>query len=143
MPVVILFKLAVLGRSEKTLLWLVLPLAVIAVIISNYLLGRHNSSTTEASWFAKWAGILATVDIGGFIALFLIYSTRQREVEELVLPSQEQLSVVSYLILSVVFLLIVGGLGWCFYRALSTANENTGIEHPGEVGDEEQQDAES
>ena len=141
--VVILFKLAVLGRSEKTLLWLVLPPAVIAVIISNYLLGRHNSSTTEASWFAKWAGILATVDIGGFIALFLIYSTRQREVEELVLPSQEQLSAVSYLILSVVFLLIVGGLGWCFYKALVATSRDTGIQHPYEVGDEKKQEAES
>jgi NSS family neurotransmitter:Na+ symporter len=141
--VVILLKLAVLGHSNKPLLWMLLPPAVVAVIISNYLLGRHNSSTTEASWFAKWAGILATVDIGGFIALYLIYSTRQQEVKELVLPLQEQLSAVSYLILSVVFLLIIGGLGWCFYRALSVTNEDTGIQYPEEVGDEEKQEAES
>ncbi|GAG56854.1 unnamed protein product, partial [marine sediment metagenome] len=56
-----------------------------------------------------------------------------------VLPSQEQLSGISYLILSVVFLLIIGGLGWCFYRALSASNEDAGVQHP----DEEQREAES
>jgi hypothetical protein len=137
--VVVLFRLAVLGHSEKTLLWVSLPPAVVAVVVSNYLLGSGNSSTVRASWFARWAGMLATADISAFIALCLIYSTGQQEISESVLPLQDQLSAVSYLILSVVFLLIIGGLGWCFYRALSTTNENTGIGHPEGVGDEEQQ----
>jgi NSS family neurotransmitter:Na+ symporter len=137
--VVILFKLAVLGRSEKIVLWLSLPPAVAAVVVSNYLLGKDNGSTTQVSWFARWAGMLATADISAFIALHLIYSTRPQEIAKPVLPPQhDQLSAVSYLILSVVFLLIIGGLGWCFSRALSTANEDSGIQHPDEVSDEEQ-----
>jgi len=107
--VVILFKLAMLGRAEKNLLWLSLPPAVIAVIVSNYLLEKGNGSTTRASWFARWAGMLATLDIGGFIALYLIYSTRRGELAKPVLPLPDQLNAVSYLILSVVFLLILGG----------------------------------
>jgi len=72
----------------------------------------------------------------------LIYLTEQKEVAEPVAHHQVQLSGASYLILSVIFLLIIGGLGWCFYRALSTTNEDTKTQHPDEVGDEEQQEAE-
>jgi hypothetical protein len=76
--------------------------------------------------------------IGGIIALNLIYSTAREAAAKEVPPSQDQLSAVSYLILSVVFLLIIGGLGWCFYRAVSAANVDNGIQHPNEVGDEPQ-----
>jgi len=136
---VILFRSAVLGRNEKILLWLSLPPAAAAVVVGNYLLGKGNGSTTQVSWFARWAGMLATVDISAFIALHLIYATRRQEIAEPVLPPQhDQLSAVSYLILSVVFLLILGGLGWCFSRALSTANEDNGAPYHDEAGDEQQ-----
>jgi NSS family neurotransmitter:Na+ symporter len=139
--IAILFRLAVLDRSEKLLLWAALPLAVVAIIISNRLLDKHNSSTTQASWFARWAGLLGTVDVGGFVALSLIYSTRAKEITEAAPLPQEhaQLSTISYIILVIVFSLIICGLGWCFYRALSAANRDTGIQHPDEVGDEGQE----
>ena len=136
--IIILLKLAVHEHDEKALLWFSLPPAVVAVIVSNYLLDRGDTSTAKVSWFVRWAGLLATVDIGGFIALYLVYSTRQQEIVKSVLPSHEQLSAASYLILSIVFLLIIGGLGWCFYRALSAGSENTAIQHPDEVGDGQQ-----
>ena len=134
--VVISFKLAVLGRDGKILLWLSLGSSVVALIVSNYLLNRHNSSTTEVSWFARWAGMLATLDISAFIALCLIYSTHQEEAAESVSPSQSQLSGVSYLILSVVFLLIIGGFAWCFYRAIMGKDKSAEPQSPDEVGDE-------
>jgi hypothetical protein len=37
-----------------------------------------------------------------------------------------------------VFLIIIGGLGWCFYKALAAAGKDTGIQHPDEIGDERQ-----
>jgi hypothetical protein len=137
--VIIVFRLTMLGRNEKLLLWMSLPPALIAVIIGNYLLDRYNDSTIQASWFARWAGILAIMDIGGFNALFLIYFTSSKEMTKAVHPSQEQLTVVSYVILSVVFLLIICGLGWCFYRALSMAGKDTEIQYPDGVGEEGQQ----
>jgi NSS family neurotransmitter:Na+ symporter len=135
---VVLFKLAVLGRDEKAVLWLSLPPAVVALVVSNYLLDRHNRATTRASWFARWAGVVATGDIGAFIALNLIYFTRRQEAAEAALHPQEQLSAVSYLILSIVFLLIIGGLGWCFYKALLAAGGGAEPQSPDEVGGEEQ-----
>ena len=137
--VIIVFRLTMLGRNEKLLLWMSLPPALIAVIVSNYLLDRYNDSTIQASWFARWAGILAIMDIGGFNALFLIYFTSSKEMIKAVHPSQGQLTVVSYVILSVVFLLIIFGLGWCFYRALSMAGKDTEIQYPDGAGEEGQQ----
>jgi NSS family neurotransmitter:Na+ symporter len=142
-PAVILFKLALQGHEEKKLLWLSLPPAVVAIVISNYLLNRHHGSSTQASWFACWAGMLATLDISAFIALNLIYSTREQEVIEPVVPSQDQLSAVSYLILSLVFLLIIGGLGWCFYKALLAAGSTVESQSADETGNEEQQETEN
>jgi len=135
--VVVLFRWAVLGRDERTILWLSLAPAIVAVIISNYLLDRHDGPATRPSWFARWAGLLGTFDIGAFIALNLIYITREQEVAEPVSHLQEQLSGVSYLILSVVFLLIVGGLGWCFYKAMMATSNIEEPQSSDEIGDAE------
>ncbi|UCC98627.1 MAG: sodium-dependent transporter [Phycisphaerales bacterium] len=136
--IMVLFRFAVEGRHERLLLCASLPLPAAAVIIGNHLLNRHNKSDTRASRLARWGGMLGTIDIGGFIALCLVYST-SKESEHAAHPPQEQLSTVSYVILGAVSLLIICGLGWCFYRALSAANEDAGIQHPDEVGDEEQE----
>jgi len=137
--VVMLLKSALHGGEDTRLLWLSLPLAVAAVAISNYLLDRHHNSSTQASWLARWGGMLGTLDISAFIALNLIYSAREKEAGETVLHSQEHLSAVSYLILSLVFLLIIGGLGWCFYKALVAAGSFAESQPPDEAGDEKGQ----
>ncbi len=136
-----LFRWAVLGQSDIWLLWLSLPPAVIAVFTSNHLVNRYNRSATRPSWLVRWAGALATMDMSGFVALYLIYSTGRQEQIRPVSPIPGQLSAVSYLILCMVLLLIIGGLGWCFYRALSAANRGSGLQHPDEIGDEQQSDS--
>ena len=44
-----------------------------------------------------------------------------------------QLSATAYAILAAIFLLIVGGLSWCFYRAIIAANKNSEQQLPDEV----------
>lgn len=44
-----------------------------------------------------------------------------------------QLSGSAYLILGVMLLLIVGGLSWCFYRAVRAASTDAGEQKPDEV----------
>lgn len=137
--IAILFWSAVLGSSNKSMLWLSLLPAVAAVLAGNYLLNKHNSGTTQASWFARWAGMVGTMDVSGFVALYLIYSAPQQKAVEPAPHLQHELSAVSYVILSVVFLLIIGGLGWCFYRALSAAGRTNEIQYPDEADDEQDQ----
>ncbi|HUV64002.1 MAG TPA: sodium-dependent transporter [Sedimentisphaerales bacterium] len=136
--ILVLFGFAVRGRHERLLLYASLPPSIVAIIISNHLLNRYNKSTMRASWLARWAGLLATIDTGGFIALSLVYSTSKESVHA-AHPPQEQLSTVSYVILGAVSLLIICGLGWCFYRALSAANKDMEIQYP-DQGDDEQRE---
>ena len=102
------------------------------MLLSNYLLDKHNTSTSQASWYARWAGILAVTVTSASIAIVLISLSQGAKVDEAAAPIRDELSGVSYLILSVVFLIIIGGLGWCFYRALTAAGRDTGIQHPDE-----------
>ena len=134
--VVSLFRLAVLGRSEKLMLWMSLPPAVIAALLGNYLLNKYNTSTTRASWFARWAGMIGVMDVSGLVAVHLVYSTRQQEVAESPLHLLKELSAVSYVILGLVLLLIIGGLSWCFYRALMAAGGAEETQYPEQVDSE-------
>ncbi len=127
------------SAAENPAFWLLLAVGIISMGLSNYVLDKHNTFSSQASWFARWAGILATMDVSAFIAVILIGLAGRVKISETAVPIRDKLSGVSYIILAAVFLIIIGGLGWCFYRALSPANEDTGIQHPDEVGGEEQQ----
>ncbi len=116
--------------------WLLLGISVVAMGLSNYLLDKHNTSSSQVSWFARWAGILATMDVSAFVAVILLGLKGGAKIGEETMPIRDKLSGVSYIILAAVFLIIVGGLAWCFFRALVVANADTGIQHPDEVGDE-------
>jgi hypothetical protein len=43
-----------------------------------------------------------------------------------------ELSAAAYCILAAMILLIVGGLSWCFYRALKASNKDTSEQFPDE-----------
>ena len=44
-----------------------------------------------------------------------------------------ELSFSAYVILAIMFLIIVGGLSWCFYRALNATNKDAPEQVPDEV----------
>ena len=46
-----------------------------------------------------------------------------------------ELSAMAYVILAAVLMGIIGGLGWCFYRAVTAAGKEEGIQHHDEIGD--------
>ncbi|HUS71441.1 MAG TPA: sodium-dependent transporter [Sedimentisphaerales bacterium] len=117
--------------------WLLMAVGIVAMGLSNYLVDKHNTSSSQVSWFARWAGILATMDVSAFVAVILLGLKGGVKISEETVPIRDKLSGVSYIILAVVFLIIIGGLAWCFYRALLVANAGTGIQHPDEVGDGE------
>jgi cytoskeletal protein RodZ len=76
------------------------------------------------------------MDVSAFIAAVLFQLTRTVKIKEALSPVRDRLSGVSYLILTAVFLIIVGGLGWCFYRAAAAAGNSAEAQSPDEVGDE-------
>jgi NSS family neurotransmitter:Na+ symporter len=122
---------------KQVILWLMLSGGIITMVLSNYVLDKHHTSSSQASWLARWAGIIATMDTSAAIAIILMGLVQTEEAEVTTAPIRDTLSGVSYIILAVVFLIIIGGLGWSFYRALAAAKDS-GIQHPDEIGDETQ-----
>jgi len=121
---------------KQVILWLSLVGGVAAMLLANYVLDEYHKSTSQASWLARWAGITAAMDISASIAIILIGLADGAEIEETTVPIRDKLSGVSYVILAVVFLIIIGGLGWCFYRALLAAGREADVQHPDELGDD-------
>lgn len=60
------------------------------------------------------------------------------KIEEKVVPVRHELGGVSYIILAVVFLIMISGLGRCFYRAMTAFGRPGEPQLPDEVGDEQQ-----
>jgi hypothetical protein len=78
------------------------------------------------------------MDVSACIAVMLVRWTRAKggQVGGAEHVVRTELSGVSYVILAAVFLIIVGGLGWCFYKALSAAGGQDVEQRPDEIGDE-------
>ena len=120
---------------DNKVFWIFLVGGIVTMLASNYILDKHDSSDSFASWFARWAGILATIATSASIAVILNTLTRTIKIDEAVAPIRNKLTGVSYLILTVVFLIMIGGLGWCFYRALMAAGGTAKPQLPDEIGD--------
>jgi hypothetical protein len=118
--------------AKKAIIGISLIGGIAAMLLSNYLLDKHHTSTSQASWFARWAGILAVTDTSASIAIILIALAQGAKVDKAAAHIRDELSGVSYVILAVVSLIIIGGLGWCFYRALTVAGKDTDVQHPDE-----------
>ncbi|MHC4742100.1 MAG: sodium-dependent transporter [Planctomycetota bacterium] len=114
---------------KQVILWISLVGGIAAMLLSNYVLGKYHTTTSQAAWSARWAGIAGSMGAGAAIAMMLIGLTSEaKEAEELV---RDKLSGTSYLILGVVFLIIIGGLAWSFYKALA-ATKDEAIQHADE-----------
>lgn len=115
--------------AKKIVVWQSLIVGVTAMLLANHVLDKHFTAATQASWFARWAGIIAAMDTSAAIAILLIDLTQDKKVVEGAMSIRDKLSGVSYIILAVVSLIIVGGLSWCFYRALIAVN-SADVQHP-------------
>jgi len=115
-----LFVEGVPQRIGAFMLFQSLGLAIAAMLISNYVIDRHARYPNHPSWFARWAGIVSTLDVSAFLAVSLIRMTAKAGGIE-PKAAEESLRTAPYIILGVVLFLIILGLGWCFYRAVTTA----------------------
>jgi lysylphosphatidylglycerol synthetase-like protein (DUF2156 family) len=136
---IVSLNIVALSSVKDIVLLAFLICGIIAIVLSNHIVEKCNTSTTHASWLARWAGVLATMDVSVFIAIILVSLARTVQVNETEVPIHHELSGISYIILAVVFLIIVGGLGWCFYRAMAGVESREELQTPDEVGDESRQ----
>ena len=129
-----------LGRVNNTFAFEVfacisLALAIVSLIVSNICIEHKNNHYERPSWFARWGGIISTVIISCWLALFLIVKTTALQAAADTTRHADRshhLSSISYIIMTAAFILIVGGLGWCFYKALA-AVPSTDEQHEDEI----------
>ena len=115
----------------KPYLWIVsLVLGMWALVGANVILEKECKGDNLR--FARCGGIIGTIDVSAFLAAVLIYITSNTGADKIEARDVEMLSGVSYVILGFVFLVLIVGLGWCFYRAVMAAGQDAGEQRPGE-----------
>jgi NSS family neurotransmitter:Na+ symporter len=109
---------------SHTTLYICAIFSALCLIASNILIDANSGLFQRPSWYVRFAGVFSTLTISGIIALVLIeISNRANYVQEEIFYT-DSLSVYSYIIMAIVFLAIIGGLSWCFYRAIAANTEN-------------------
>ena len=103
-----------------------LAISIIAVGLSNYQLARLDRSSINPTAFSRFAGVIATLDISTVIALMIIaFTSKATEVTDATdATATEKLTSTSYIILAVTTALMVGGLSWCFWRAMTAPKDD-------------------
>jgi len=94
------------------------------LILSCRVVEKHSTAVSRPCWLARWGGIASTLALSGCLAtvLFRLAAAVKPAVSEPAI--RRELGGTSYVILTVVFLIIVAGLGWCFYRAILAAGNS-------------------
>ena len=132
---VALFTVTMPQSQANTVIWFSLVAGIAAMLLSNYVLDRYHTSETQASWMARWAGIIATMDVSASVAVILIGLAQKTEKATEAAPHiRDKLGGTSYVILIVALLIIIVGLGWSFYRALAAAGGNNSAQQPSQTG---------
>ena len=121
---VVIYTVVLSDSQEEALLFGSMILAVIALLTCHILMERYDKGALRPSGFARWAGILSIIDVSACLVIILISLSGRVDVDKVPVEHGDHLSGVSYIILGVAFILIVFGLGVCFWKALQTASQN-------------------
>jgi neurotransmitter:Na+ symporter, NSS family len=87
---------------------------------------------TRLDWKGACAGVCSILAVSNIFSLALIRAAEMVEPSETKTSVDGDLGLSAYLVLSLTVLMIVGGLGWCFYRAASSV-PSADTQHSGEV----------
>jgi hypothetical protein len=91
---------------------------------------------TRPGRIARWTGVLSTFGLSCFLAVALIGLNKAIPIKD-VADQEHELTAYSYGTLAVVFLIIVGGIAWCFYKAILAADINPKPQTDADVSDDE------
>ncbi|MBN2270920.1 MAG: sodium-dependent transporter, partial [Sedimentisphaerales bacterium] len=102
---IVCLKVPMAESAKQAILWASLLGGIAAMLLSNYVLDRYHTATSQASWSARWAGILAAMAASAAIAVMLGGLAGEAKIEETAAPVRDKLGGVSYVILGVVLLI--------------------------------------
>jgi hypothetical protein len=106
----------------------------LAALITGYTRAQADESNDRLpSVSTRLGGIVGTVAAGGGLGLGMSLLAKTVEIPAHKVVYDGELSAVAYIILAIATLLVVGGLFWCFYRAIKAAGERDAEEQVSEA----------
>lgn len=133
----LVFVFAEKDGQNQTMLLGSIALGIVSLLLCHILLECFDSGDTRPSGFARIGGIVAIASISLCVLMILVALSKKVAgkaadiLEETPVEAANHLSGTSYTILGIVFVLIVFGLGWCFWKALGAAAKNEPEQQPG------------
>ena len=104
------------------------------LLMSNSIIEKYDTSKTRPSVLAILTAIGAIFVISAAVAAVLVSITKSQQAKTpLLQPAVMALTGISYVIIGAMTLLLVGGLGWCFYKSIGAAGRAEPVQLPGEV----------
>jgi NSS family neurotransmitter:Na+ symporter len=108
-------------------------LAVLGVIAGVKATKQADTSEKKPHWTGQFAGAFGTLAFGGAGGLLLAFLTMQGAVTKQKVEHTSELNVWAYVIMAVMLSILVLGLGWCFYRAMTAARSEAVEEQTSEL----------
>ncbi len=121
------FAIVQTDATEGVFLAASLVLGFVSLVLCHVMLEYYDNGETRPSGFARTGGVLAIASISLCVLVMLIDLSNKvaaKQTETAPIEHADHLSGTSYTILGVVFVLIVVGLGWCFWKAITAASQN-------------------
>lgn len=118
-------------QYDTTYFFVAAAISIIALILANVSHYRADKNYSQQNIFASLGGIISVFSTSFLITGYLVDLSKNVETAEPQIVAS--MTGVSYIILSIVILIIVVGLGWCFYRAMKASDSGAAIQHSGEI----------
>ncbi len=107
--------------------------ALLSLLVGGLLVVHFERKEIRASIAVRLAAAMGVLGLGVCGGLFLALKIIPAKFAVAKMEYDNQLSATSYWILAAMLGIIVGGLGWCFYRAIKAAGESAGPQLPDDI----------
>ena len=94
---------------------------IVAVVFGCIATVRAERGGCKPHWTAQVCGVLGTLTTGGGGGIFLALYVLTHKITPGVVKHTTEMNSWAYVIMGVMLAIIIGGLGWCFYRAIKAA----------------------
>ncbi len=116
--IILTFFAGQITRFQNILMIIASVMALAALTVSNHVIRNAADMFEKPNSMARLSGIVAILEIS-FILASVLNNIKLDKTP--IIVENTNLSSVSYMILAIVILVVIIGLGWCFYRALTAA----------------------
>lgn len=122
-----------LTQAENILSGLALFSFIAILLITNHFQSKDETDSTNSCSFSRFAGILSIFGICLTLSTYLINLVQNDQTIQARAAIPSSLDKTAYIILATVFLIMIFGLGWCFYRAVTAQSQVLEEQHPDEI----------